>query len=161
VVFKPKYSMDQKDKLVTSLMQSNLLSEGERLALETFYTTHGEAIVGRALYPRFFPANVGEIWSDNVFGPQPYTRVGFLLAGPESRAILMPLQERPNYFPNASDVVVFNCPGPEMDALLVAILDDSGSPVSILWRSPLPSSFTCPLPTIESPSSKESNSGVN
>jgi len=147
---KPQYTTDQKDQIVTSLMQSNLFSKSERQALETFDETNGYAILGRALYPRFFPANVGEIWSDNVFGPQTYTRVGFLLAGPESKAILMPVQERPDFFPNTSDVIVLKCPGPDMDALLIAILDDSGTPVSVIWRSPLPSSISCPLPAIES-----------
>lgn len=71
--------------------------------------------------------------------------------------MLMLTGNRPNYFLNGSDVVVFGCPveslplgSRNMDALLAGVLRPSGPLESVTTRYPLHSTPQCLLATRES-----------
>ncbi len=107
-----------------------------------FLDQGGLAFTGRALYPRYYLAGEGEPGTDNPMGPQPYARLGFYLAGPQNRSFVMPIQNRPGTFPNASDVLVLGCPQGKPYA--VAIFKSPQTLETVLLPSPLPAQFTCP-----------------
>jgi hypothetical protein len=72
--------------------------------------TGAVAVEGRALYPRYYVADAGEPGGQwPAFNPLPFARLGFVLVGPESNHVVLPLQSSPTDFGNASDVVVFGC----------------------------------------------------
>ncbi|MCK5644001.1 MAG: hypothetical protein KAJ19_24600, partial [Gammaproteobacteria bacterium] len=71
-----------------------------------------EAYVGRGLYPRFYQAGEGEPgtsyrWPAHT--ERDYSRLGFYLAGPANWSVVLPLDDTPQFFPNAQDVLVFGC----------------------------------------------------
>ena len=142
--FAHRYTPDKHNKLTTSLFQSDSLKPDQRSALEDFLTNGGAIVSGRALYPRFFREFLGEPGSNNPFGPRPYPRIGFYLAGPQHSALLLPATSKPPYFPHASDVLVYQCSADEVFA--VAVFDESSEVQAFYMRSPLPLSLGCPFP---------------
>ena len=83
---------------------------------------------GKALYPRFYPANVGiTSGSPNALTRiRDYNRLSFLFISEHSRYILLPINEPPPQFPNGSDVIVIGCnAGDHISAYLAAYADES------------------------------------
>ncbi|MBU0512100.1 MAG: hypothetical protein KJ638_10440, partial [Chloroflexi bacterium] len=73
-------------------------------------------------------------------------RITFYLSSPHDIGVTLPLQEEPDQFPHASEILVFGCHQIEtFDALAVIIYSDEGQPEEILWRSPWPDYLACPL----------------
>ena len=113
--------------------------------LDAFLTNQGSVFQGSALYPRFNQAHeMGSVW--NFYQKRPYDHIDFYLSSPVDRGIILPTSEQPDYFPHASDALVFGCAeGEYIDALVVAIFSDDGEVENILLRSPIPENPTCPL----------------
>jgi hypothetical protein len=140
-----RYTPARQDALQTTFFQSDLITDAEKNNIKTFLSQGGRIITGRGIYPRYFPANVGEPGKKKgVLGPQPYPRLVFHVVGPASPKIALPLASKPAFFPNASDVLVIGCP--DQEAVAVAVYNSSGTPEAIYWRSPMPTELTCPLP---------------
>ena len=97
--------------------------------------------MGRALYPRFYLENEGEVhfYPVVVMG---FPRTTFTLIGPEGeKGIVLP-GEKTRYFPHAVDTLVLGCKEQlYVDAIAVILLDESGT---VYTRSPA-SSLHCPL----------------
>jgi len=100
-----------------------------------------EAYVGRDLYPRFYRAGDGEPgtafrWPAHT--TRDYDRLGFYLVGPDNWSVVLPLEESPEFFPNARDVLVFGC---QVDNYLIAqavlFLNSPGD----VYTSSLPCSY--------------------
>ncbi len=147
----PIYVDSLKNESLNALMESELLLASDRSTLNALLDDNGTILLGRALYPRFYRANRGEPDNDNPMEAKPFSRIGFYIAGPENRPIIMPLDEPPEYFPNTSTVMVFGCQGVEFQTLAVAIFDSTNSPEAFLLRDPLPATLACPLEIIEIP----------
>jgi hypothetical protein len=100
-----------------------------------------EIFVGRALYPRYYIENEGEVhfYPVVVMG---FPRLTFTLIGNEGeKGIVLP-GEKPSYFPHAVDTLVLGCKEKRyVDALAVIILDETGA---VYTRSPA-SPLQCPL----------------
>lgn len=79
--------------------------------VDTFLDQPGaQVLVGRALWPRYYAADMGEPGGDwPAFNPLPFSRLGFVLAGPRGAQVVLPLLDAPAQFPNAADVLVFGC----------------------------------------------------
>jgi hypothetical protein len=97
--------------------------------------------VGRALYPRYYIENEGEVhfYPVIVMG---FPRTTFTLIGPKGeQGIILP-GDKPRYFPQGVDTLVLGCREQYyVDALAVIVLDEKGA---IYTRSPQ-SSLQCPL----------------
>ena len=97
--------------------------------------------VGRALYPRYYIENEGEVhfYPVVVMG---FPRTTFTLIGNEGeKGIVLP-GEKPEYFPHAVDTLVIGCKEDYyIDALAVILLDETGT---VYTRSPA-SPLQCPL----------------
>ena len=102
---------------------------------------NAEISVGRALYPRYYIENEGEVHFYPVI-KLGFPRTTFTLIGPKGeQGIILP-GEKPRYFPQGVDTIVVGCKEQfYVDALAVIILDEKGS---IYTRSP-ESSLQCPL----------------
>jgi hypothetical protein len=102
---------------------------------------NAEISIGRALYPRYYIENEGEVhfYPVVVMG---FPRTTFTLIGNEGeKGIVLP-GEKPDYFPHAVDTLVLGCKERfYVDALAVIILDETGA---VYTRSP-ESSLQCPL----------------
>jgi hypothetical protein len=101
------------------------------------------ALLGRGLYPRFYPANKGEPGAgENAFTIREYSRLGFSLVGNRKYEVVLHATKSPAYFPDASDVIVIGCQGETVvDAALVIVL---GETPSVYYRQPL-GLLKCPL----------------
>lgn len=142
--FPQHYSDARRDAMVMTLVQSDLLTADQHQYLQYFFLHENKLVTaGRALYPQFLAANVGDSPRD-ILHPEPYPRLGFYLAGPVNYTFTLPLSEQPAYLPNASDVLVIGCQ--DYSLLLVALFDPAGSLTSVWFRSPLPADPACPLP---------------
>jgi hypothetical protein len=102
---------------------------------------NAEISIGRALYPRYYIENEGEVhfYPVVVMG---FPRTTFTLIGHEGeKGIVLP-GEKPGYFPHAVDTIVLGCKEPlYVDALAVIVLDEKGA---VYTRSPA-SPLQCPL----------------
>ena len=102
---------------------------------------NAEISVGRALYPRYYIENEGEVhfYPVVVMG---FPRTTFTLIGPAGeKGIVLP-GEKPDYFPHATDAIVLGCrESLYVDALAVIVLDEQGA---VYTRSP-ESPLQCPL----------------
>ncbi len=145
MIFQPRYTEARKASMLNDLMQSQLLDEQQIFSLQEFMDNDGVSAAGRALYPRYYPENEGEPGNEGMFGPEPYPRISFLLAGPERRSVVMPLQDDPSYFPNAADVIIIGCPERKGDVLAIGVFNNNKNLETILIRSPLPDELSCPL----------------
>jgi hypothetical protein len=102
---------------------------------------NAEISVGRALYPRYYVENEGEVhfYPVVVMG---FPRTTFTLIGPKGEQGIVLPGDKPRYFPQGVDTIVLGCKEQfYVDALAVIILDEKGS---IYTRSPA-SSLECPL----------------
>ena len=105
------------------------------------HNPNAEITVGRALYPRYYIENEGEVhfYPVIVMG---FPRTTFTLIGPKGeQGIILP-GDKPRYFPQGVDTLVLGCREQYyVDALAVMLLDEKGA---IYTRSP-ESSLQCPL----------------
>lgn len=103
--------------------------------------TNAELLIGRILYPRYYPIDRGEIFL-YPFVSMGFPRTAFTLIGPNGdQGVILP-GDVPKYFPHAADALVLGCNEEKyLDALAVIILDESDA---IYIRSPK-SDLQCPL----------------
>jgi hypothetical protein len=91
---------------------------------------------------------MGSVW--RIYYDRPYSHLDFYLSYPGDTGVVLPLEDPPQDFPHASQVLVFNCPQEEdIQALSVVLFSDDGTFDDILWRSNIPKHPACPLPIIE------------
>ena len=102
---------------------------------------NAELLVGRILYPRYYPIDRGEIFI-YPYVTMGFPRTAFQFIGPHGeRGVILP-GDVPKYFPQAADALILGCREEKyLDALAVILLDDSGV---IYTRSP-ESDLGCPL----------------
>lgn len=100
-------------------------------------------LAGRALYPRYYRAGTGEPGEEwPAFIERDFNRLGFYLLGPEPRNVVLPLEEPPDVFPNASDVILLGCQSEEyVEAIVIFI---QGEEEHVLERASVRES-ACPL----------------
>jgi len=98
-----------------------------------------EAVYGRALYPRFYPAGEGITRFDwPAFSRRNYPRLGFYLIGDAPQDVVFPLDAPPTFFPHGADLVVLGCPRDDyLEAQAVFLLTDSGA--ALIQPAPLAS----------------------
>jgi hypothetical protein len=151
-VISPRYSDEFSPTQVLALIEkeSDQIDSDILDSLESILASNATVIHGRALYPRFNFANVGEPGEWRSFQPRPYRRVSFYLVGPQNTGVILPFNEVPDLFPHGSDVIVIGCYSDRyFDALGVIILNSSDQTVDeVLFRSSLEGG-TCPLPSLE------------
>jgi hypothetical protein len=144
--------LEEDEKLKRQLQQVGISAQDLKRFLKR---KRAVALSGRALYPRFYNDTQGEhSASRDVFTAKPYPRLAFWIIGPYQTRFtnvpgieqaLLPLSASPDYFPNASDVVVIGCrhTNPRyIDAALVVVL---GQQPKVYLRQPS-APLTCPLP---------------
>ena len=102
---------------------------------------NAELLIGRILYPRYYPIDRGEIFI-YPYVTMGFPRTAFTFIGPHGdRGIILP-GDVPKHFPQAADALVLGCREEKyLDALAVIMLDNSGA---IYTRSPK-SDLQCPL----------------
>jgi hypothetical protein len=103
--------------------------------------TDAELLIGRILYPRYYPMDRGEIFI-YPFVTMGFPRTAFTLIGLHGdQGVVLP-GDIPKHFPHAADALVLGCKEEKyLDAVAVILLDDSGA---IYTRDP-ESELHCPL----------------
>jgi len=109
-------------KLVNDLQQAEITESLSELKMQNGM----ELLYGRALYPRYYGPKggiPGNAWY--AFVPRDYARLGFYLLGSIGQNVVLPLEEKPTYFPHASDVIILGCSQDEFfEAQLVVLMGD-------------------------------------
>jgi hypothetical protein len=148
-VIPSKYEAVNLDSIVDSTLEHNsdIIDEIEAEILLTYLDNGGSTLYGVALYPRFHnPNQMGSVWY--FYQERPYPNLDFYLSSPHDTGIVLRVDKSPIRFPHAVDALVFACPEYQYaDALAIILFDKGGTPTDVLWRSPLPDRFTCPLPS--------------
>lgn len=111
---KPVYTNLTKEEMISLLGQRGLNTQRPdsfKVISQLLSDSNAVAIIGRALYPRFYKAGQGiEEGSQMVLTQErDYNRIGFSVIGEQETQVLLRLQKPPVSFPNASDVLVFGC----------------------------------------------------
>ena len=130
----PRYTDSVKVEMMNTLMGSEIVSDTDRLFIKTTLQEGGVVSVGRGLFPRYYRSGEGEPGTRNPLGPLPSPRLGFYLVGPDDKAIILPLDNRPGCFPNAADVVVVARPDGEV--VTVSVFKSLKEPEAVYFRSP-------------------------
>jgi len=100
-------------------------------------------INGRALYPRYFFENKGEVKNMYPYLTLGYPRIAFTVIGPLGTTNVILPQSQSSDFPNASDVIVLGClNGQDMDALAIVLIQDG----AIVYTREPSAPLQCPLP---------------
>ena len=132
----PRYSEEITSEEIISILEDSQLSGSDVEMLRSAIQNENVLILqGRALYPRYYPANDGEPGGWPAFTARDYDRLVFYLVGPHRADVVLALDNPVPYFPNASDVVLIGCQASGyIAATAVAILDDSHT---VILQSPL------------------------
>ncbi len=164
--FVPNYfTVDQMETQLTSMFEDdqNPISSLERDYLTSFLDQGGDVIHGKALYPRYFPAEAQLMTRNQTLFPSSLT---FTISGTELNYVILSLSESPNSFPHGSEVITFGCRDisyqPDarfpclgcntegFDALAVIIYNSMDQVEHILWREGYPNNYPgCPLSWVE------------
>ena len=101
-------------------------------------------LVGRVLYPRFYPANKGEPDRLSPYSNRPYPRLVFEMIGPnQDQGVVLPMAKSPASFSQGIDAVVLGCLTKlGVDAIAVVVIHPE---VKVYLRSP-GVSLVCPAP---------------
>ena len=132
----PRYNSMRKQAMLEEVISQQ--PEFTDAELTAFTNSGGLILPGRALYPRFYPAEKGapgrtvtDVWADMAkpsFYPMDFDRMGFYLVGPQNLTVLMQTGEPSENIPHAADVLVMGCPTDAyLDAGAVAVFDGTGS----------------------------------
>jgi|GEM_PF-1213731 len=151
-VIPQKYPTLSKDEVLDYATQQKVLQKTSQSFLdlkEFLKSPNATALYGQALYPRFLKSGEGLIPDQEVFFPKDFPRLAFFFIGPfGDKQVLLPLQDSPKEFINASSVIVFGCEEARkgeqqayIDAIMVIIL---GEEPRIYSRDPL-GGLKCPL----------------
>jgi hypothetical protein len=143
--FPNRYPAARQEAMRAQALASPQLDPESCQALEAALANGAVAFVGRGLYPRYLPPNVGEEKDpSSPLSPRPYPRMVFYLIGDVNQNVMLPLAKKPKHFPNAADVVVIACPPRDLWATFV--FSSTGEVKTVLLREPFPTQITCPLP---------------
>lgn len=135
----PRYDETRTQAMYESVLMVDSALGLDWPAVQNFQQNGGLVLPGRALYPRFYPADSGapgnpgtDAWAGMArpgFFPQPFDRMGFYLVGPRNLTVLLPADAPAELLRHAADVVVFGCPMESfLQARVVAVFDEQGSP---------------------------------
>jgi hypothetical protein len=140
-IIPPRYSMDTED------------IQGKILALPVDFQTMvtslvesgGDVFPGRALYPKYYPADYDTHDSDLSKIPT-NSYITFNMVGPYNNTIILLHDNVPKSFPNGTDVIIIGCREKKhFDALAVVIFDVQHRPIEIIQRTPMPNIISCPI----------------
>ena len=83
-------------------------------------------IEGRALYPRYFPANEGISQTDKPgYDASPESRLVFEVAGQATGRVIFPIQNEPEYIPHTVDITLFTTDGTLETVQYILVYDES------------------------------------
>lgn len=139
LVVKDRYAGESVKSVLYKLDQEGSLSlVGLQMStIEEFLQLEGSVSgIGRALYPRHFQAGEGLPGSGwDGLSPMDTSRMTFVFTGTSPNQVILPLDEPPEYFPNASDVLIVGCLREGyVEASVLAIY---GEEKSTILRSPI------------------------
>ena len=131
---------------------SDLASEFPQFSedeLQEFLQKEGGNVAnGRALYPRYYrtgEGEPGESWA--AFLVRDFPRLGFFMVGPFKGSVILPIDKSPDWFPNASDVIILGCnQDTYLDAAAIKISHSESVDGLMIQRESL-EGLQCPLNT--------------
>ena len=149
-----RYPERTKEETMTEIIEDGWLKQTNISKQELFLFLQqptARVFLGRSLYPRFYQIGEGEHSAGkDAFEDKDFPRITFTMIGQFGQTgVILPLDESPAYFPNASDVIVIGCQhpiegyiSPYIDAFMVILLD--GDQEIVYTREP-ELQFQCPL----------------
>ncbi|MBW8011331.1 MAG: hypothetical protein FVQ83_08830 [Chloroflexi bacterium] len=112
----PKYSEITKEEVLELISERlPILNELTNIDLDDLVNNSAvEVFSGRALYPHYNPAGNKPLSSNPAWNWSPSDlidkdRMVFYLVGPYNLSVILPVDQIPEFFPNAEDVIVIGC----------------------------------------------------
>ncbi|HKI54921.1 MAG TPA: hypothetical protein VJ987_12410, partial [Anaerolineales bacterium] len=127
----PPATQDQIFDEFTSSISFKDASLGAACLQETVSDHNLIASRGRALSPRYYESGEGEYTDKLGYKPSEQPRLLFYLTGDYYGLIILDLNQTPDFFPNASDVVVYRDKDNEHQAWFVLVRDDGRDEIYI------------------------------
>ena len=142
----PKLSKQAALQMYADALKANPQEGAPALSTLTAFARQDNAVVfhGRALYPRYFRAGQGLGGNNPVYNTPPDSSLIFSIVGSaEGTLVVLPLKGKLDQFPNASDVLVFGCPGTgsSISAFAVVLLGDK----PLILKQRFTDQVSCPL----------------
>jgi hypothetical protein len=123
-----------KASLLEKALNRAHISNEDRAYMESVLAAGGQAFIGRGMYPRFVRPNDREFPGKTAELTQPFRRLVFELVGSDDIQVIMPLDIKPEFFPNGADVVLITTVDSQPAAVFV--FDANQAPQGALFRSP-------------------------
>ena len=133
VVFPARYppqSAEQlKNQLVLNLNSAKLA--GQENAVTHFLEQPGITFIsGRALYPRFYAKGENEPKTAKTgYAGLNFARLVFSVVGNQNPLVVLPIDQSPGYFPNASDILLAGCMQTHYIQAVVILVNQGDKPV--------------------------------
>jgi len=146
--FERRYPTRTVDETLAMLEQKGMFEQTsfDRQDIAAFLSDpQADILVGRLLYPRYYPAGLGEMDRHYPYRPLAFSRHVFIVIGPfgTGRQNVIIEGDKSDFITHAADVVVVGCKNElNLDGLVVFELSD---PSHVYVRSPEPE-WKCPLP---------------
>lgn len=129
-----RYTEQLKEAMLQAVMQSDRLSVDDRQWLASSIQDGATVEAGRGLYPRYIRPRDVEFAGKTLGVDLPYRRIEFELIGPANRSVVLPLDDQPDVFPQAADVLLIT--RPDGQVLAAGVIDPEGRLLNLLLRSP-------------------------
>jgi len=157
VVFHDQYPETEMEKQLRYILDDRKarFPEEQRKVLKSFLDNGGEAVYGRALYPRqFFAGETTLETKSSFYGPMQrrgMSRFEFFVAGTKNVWGVLKREDTPQVFPHGVSILSIGCEmGGNLDAIVVLLLNEENEIQEIYWRdSDLDEIVGCPLPQSE------------
>jgi hypothetical protein len=122
-VFPQRYPLFAQDEILNEILSARGVEQSglDAVCLQDILNDSSTKIVqGRALYPGFYDAGEGEIFTDAVgYKPVNEGRLVFEMVGQEDARVIIPMTQSPDFFPNASDVILVLGPDGQVKFVVV------------------------------------------
>jgi hypothetical protein len=117
-IFPNKYPHLPQNELVAKLLASSSLNQAgfDSACFQKITNSNALSFVqGRAIYPRYYAAGEGERFTDSVgYKAVDESRLVFDLVGQASGRFVFKISQRPDFFPQASDVTLMSSESGEL-----------------------------------------------
>ena len=118
------------DAISSASLDVRANAEDQQIVIDLVASGQAKAIMGRALYPRYYRSGDGEPGRDFILiDPMGFERITFYLLGPNPAGVILRVDSPDLDFPSGSDVLVVRCDS--LEAAAVVVMDRDGGKLYI------------------------------
>jgi len=123
----PRYTTVTLLDVIGAIESTNAAVLDQQKVIDLIDSGIAKAIIGRALYPRYYSTGDGEPERDFVLiDPMDFERITFYLIGPNPASVILRVNSPDIDLPSSSDVMVVRCAGSPEAAAIVVMNEEGG-----------------------------------